>query len=299
VGYVVYGPSAPRGHLLQAFLAGMREHGYVEGKNLIVETSFAEGSSERLREGASALATLKLDVIVTTCSPSTRAVMQATSGSGTPVVMAVVTDPVGQGLVASLARPGGNITGRSSQVEDTLPKMLDLFSAVLPKGSRVAVLHNTNNPVHPLLWERALQAGNALDMKLVRIDVAGAKDFAAAFDTITREHLGALVALPDDGMMMNSRARLVELAAKHRIPAFYGVREFVDVGGLMSYGENYALDYRGTAAYVGKILAGAKPASLPVEQPTRFEFVVNLGAAKALGLTIPQSLLVRADDVIE
>ena len=298
VGYVVYGPSAVRGHLLQAFLDGMREQGYIEGRNLTVERSYAEGSAERLQEGARALAALKLDVIVTTCSPSTAAVKQVTSISGTPVVMAVVTDPVGQGLVASLARPGGNITGRSSQVEDTIPKMLELFSTVLPKGSGVGVLHNTNNPAHPLLWERALQAGRVLDIKLTRIDVAGSRDFSAAFDSLARSGLGALLVLPDDGMTMNARAQLVELAALHHVPVFYGVREFVNEGGLMSYGENYASSYRGAAAYVSKILAGARPAELPVEQPTRFEFVVNLGAARSLGMAIPQSVLLRADEVL-
>ena len=299
VGYIVYGSSAARDHLLQAFLAGMREQGYVEGRNLIIERRFAEGSADRLREGASALAALELDAIISTCSPSTSAVKQATAGSGTPVVMAVVSDPVGQGLVASLARPGGNITGRSSQGEDTLPKMFDLFSAVLPKDATIGVLYNVDNPAHPLLWERAQTAGRALDLKLVRIDVAGSKDFAAAFDTLAQQHLAALLVLPDDNMTMNARARLVELAARQRMPAFYGPREFVDQGGLMSYGENYASGYRGAAVYVGKVLAGAKPAALPVEQPTRFEFVVNLGAAKALGLTMPPSLLLRADDVVQ
>jgi len=299
VGFVVYGTSGPRSHLEQAFLDGMRERGYVEGKNLVVERRFAEGSPERLREGAGELAALKLDAIVATCSPSTNAVKQATSASGTPIVMANVSDPVGQGLIASLARPGGNITGRSSQADETLPKMLELFSAVLPKAARVAVLHNTRNPVHPRLWRELLQAGKALDMTLVRIDVAGPKDFAAAFDTIARERLGALLVLPDDNMTMNTRVQLVELATTHRIPTVYGVREFVVQGGLMSYGENYALSYRRAAGYVDKILAGAKPADLPVEQPTRFEFVVNLKTAKQLGVTIPQSLLVRADEVIQ
>ena len=298
VGFVFYCASSLRGHLEQAFLDGMRDRGYVEGKNLVVERRFAECSQERLREGASELAALKLDAIVATCSPSTNAMKQATATSGTPIVMANVSDPVGQGLIASLARPGGNITGRSSQADETLPKMLELFSAVLPKAARVAVLHNTRNPVHPRLLRGLLQAGKGLDMTLVRIDVAGSKDFPAAFDTIAREGLGALLVLPDDNMTMNWRVQLVELATAHRIPTMYGVREFVAEGGLMSYGENYAVSYRRTAGYVEKVLAGAKPADLPVEQPTQFEFVVNLKTAKALGITIPQSLLVKADEVI-
>ena len=298
VGFVVYGASGPRGHLEQAFLEGMRERGYVEGKNLVVERRFAEGSPDRLREGASELAALGLDAIVATCSPSTNAVKQATATSGTPIVMANVSDPVGQGLIASLARPGGNITGRSSQADETLPKMLELFSAVLPKAARVAVLHNTRNPVHPRLWLELQRAGKGLDMTLVRVDVTGSKDYPALFETMARERLGALLVLPDDNMTMNTRARLVELATTHRIPTMFGPREFVADGGLMSYGENYALSYRRTAGYVDKVLAGAKPASLPVEQPTAFEFVVNLTTAKTLGVTIPQSLLVRADYVI-
>ena len=299
VGYVVYGASGPRGHLEQAFLDGMREQGYVEGRNLIIERVYAEGNAEQLRQGVGAFASRKLDAIVTTCSPSTDAAKQVTSTSGTPVIMAVVTDPVGQGLVASLAQPGGNVTGRSSQVEDTLPKMLELFSAVVPKEERIGVLHNTNNPVHPRLWQQLERVGSARNIKLVRIDVARSADFPAAFDTISRERLGALFVLPDDGMTMNARARLLELVKKNRLPTFYGVREFVVDGGLMSYGENYASSYRSAAAHVGKVLAGAKPATLPVEQPTKFEFVINRRAAKELGIAIPLDLLLRADEVIE
>lgn len=298
VGILVSGTPGPRSHLERALLDGMRDRGYVEGKNLIVERRFAHGIPERLREGAGELAALKLDAIVATCSPSTNAVKQATGTSGTPIVMANVSDPVGQGLIASLARPGGSITGRSSQADETLPKMLELFSGALPKSTRVAVLHNTRNPVHPTLWRELQQAGKGLDIALVRIDVASPKDYPAAFETIARERLGALLLLPDDNMSMNSRARIVELATAHRIPTMYGVREFVAEGGLMSYGENYAVSYRRTAGYVEKVLAGAKPADLPVEQPTQFEFVVNLKTAKALGITIPQSLLVKADEVI-
>lgn len=299
MGFVVYGASGPRGHLEQALLDGLRDQGYVEGRNLVVERVYAEGSAERLRDGASALAALNLDAIVSTCSPSTNAVKLATSSSRTPIVMAVVSDPVRQGLVASLAHPGGSVTGRASLAEATVSKMLELFSAVLPKTASVAVLYNTRNPIHPLLWDELLAAGKALDRKLARVDVAGPKDFPAAFETIARERLGGLLVLPDDNMTMNFRAQLVELATKHRVPAFYGVREFVDQGGLMSYGENVASSYRSTAAHVGKVLAGAKPADLPVEQPTRFEFVVNVGAAKALGVAIPDALLIRADEVIQ
>lgn len=298
LGILVSGTAGPRTHLEQALLDGMRERGYIEGKNLVVERRFANGLPDLLRERASELASLKLDAIVSTCSPSTNAVKQATAGSDTPIVMANVSDPVGQGLIASLARPGGSITGRSSQADETLPKMLQFFAAVVPKSTRIAVLYNTRNPVHAGFWRDLLVAAKTLDMTLIRIDVAGPNDFAAAFDAIARERLGALLVLPDDNMTMNFRARLVELASAQRLPTMFGPREFVTQGGLMSYGENYAVSYRRTAEYVDRVLAGAKPADLPVEQPTQFELVVNLKTAKTLGFTIPQALLVRADEVL-
>jgi putative ABC transport system substrate-binding protein len=298
IGFIVYGNEAPRTHLEQAFLDGMRERGYVEGRNLVLERRFAGGDPDLLRKNAGELAALRLDAIVATCSPSTNAVKQATGATGTPIVMANVSDPVGQGLIASLARPGGSITGRSSQAEETLPKMLELFSAVLPKSSRVAVMHNTRNPVHPALWRELLKVSSGLDMTFVRVNVAGSKDYPETFDRIANEHLGALLVLPDDNMTMNSRARLVELATRHRVPTMFGVREFVEEGGLMSYGENYAKSYRKTAGYVDKVLTGSKPATLPVELPTQFEFVVNLRTANALGIAVPQSLLVRADEIL-
>ena len=299
MGYIVWSNYSSRSHLEQALLDGMRDRGYVEGKNLVVERRYVDvGGVEQVRAAAGELAALKLDAIVSTCSPSTAAVKQATSNSGIPVVMAVVSDPVGQDLIASYGHPGGNITGLSSQGEDTLPKMLQYLFEVLASGTRIAVLYNTSNPAHPRLWQGLEQAGSKLGTNLVRIDVAGRRDLAAAFDTIKRERLGALLVLPDDNMTFNARAQLLELVQRQRIPAIFGAREFVDGGGLMSYGTNYAASYRQAAIYVDRVLAGAKPADLPVEQPTRFEFVVNVAAAKALGVAIPQSLLLRADDVV-
>ena len=299
MGYIVWSTYSSRSHLEQALLDGMRDRGYVEGKNLVVERRYVDvGGVEQVRVAASELAALKLDVIVSTCSPSTAAVKQATSKSSMPVVMAVVSDPVGQELIASYRHPGGNITGLSSQSEDTLPKMLQYISEVLPTGTRIAVLHNTSNPAHPRLWQGLEQSGGKLGANLVRIDVAGRGDLGAAFDTIKRERLGALLVLPDDNMTFNARAQLIELVQRQRIPAIFGAREFVDGGGLMSYGPNYAASYRQAADYVDKVIAGAKPANLPVAQPTRFEFIVNVAAAKALGVIIPQPLLLRADDVV-
>jgi putative ABC transport system substrate-binding protein len=188
--------------------------------------------------------------------------------------MAFVADPVGQGLIASYQHPGGNITGTSNQAEDTLPKMLQSLLEVVPAGTRVAVLNNTNNPVHRRLWQQVDRAAKDVGTTLVRIDVSSSADFAAAFDTMGRDRLGALLVLPEDNMTYNTRVQLIELVQRQRIPAIFSAREFVDIGGLMSYGANFASTYRNTALYVDKVLTGAKPANLPVEQPTRFEFVV-------------------------
>ena len=297
IGILVGGSYAQRGHLEQALLQGLREQGYVEGRNLVIERRYAEGLRERVPEYARELASMKLDAVVTTCTPSTRAARQATAS--TPIVMAAVADPVGQNLIASLARPGGNITGLSSQAEDILPKMMELLSGVLPRAATVAVLAETRSDVHPRMWQRLAPIAEALKLKLVRIDVASAAELPAAFDRAVREKAGAIFVLPDEPMFLTRRAAIVELAAKHRLPAFYGAREFVDEGGLMSYGENLRAAYRNAASYINNVTRGAKPGQLPVEQPTRFELVVNLRTAKALGITIPQSMLLRADEVIQ
>jgi putative tryptophan/tyrosine transport system substrate-binding protein len=298
VGYLVWSSYGPRGNLEQSLLDGMRDEGYVEGKNLVIERRYVDGGIDQVRVAARELAALNPDAIVSTCSDSTAAAKEATSSSGIPVVMAFVSDPVGQGLIASYKRPGGNITGLSSQAEDTLPKMLQYLSEVVPAGTRVAVLYHTTNPVHPRLWQRLDQAGKERGANLVRIDISRGADFAAAFDTIGRERLGGLLVLPDDNMTYNARVQLIELVKRQRIPTIFGAREFVDIGGLMSYGPSLASSYRHTAVYVDKVLTGAKPANLPVEQPTHFEFVLNLAAAKALAVAIPDQLLLRADDVI-
>ena len=299
VGILVMGGRAQRGHLEQALLQGLREQGYVEGKNLVLERRYLEGMVERMPEMARELVAMKLDAVVTTCTPSTRAAQQATTS--TPIVMAAVADPVGQNLIASLARPGGNITGLSSQAEDIMPKMMELFASVLPRPAKVAVLVEARSNVHPRMWQALAPIAQALELKLVRIDVKSPANvnLPVAFETAVREKAGAIFVLPDEPVFLTRRAFIVELAAKHRLPALYGVREFVDEGGLMSYGENLRTAYRNAAAYVGNLARGAKPADLPVEQPTKFELVINLKTAKALGLTVPQSLLVRADEVIQ
>jgi putative tryptophan/tyrosine transport system substrate-binding protein len=299
IGILVGGSMAQRGHLEQALLQGLREQGYVEGKNLVIERRYADGRSERTPEFARQLAGMKLDAVVTTCTPSTRAAQQALGT--TPIVMAAVADPVGQHLIATLARPGANVTGLSSQAEDIMPKMLELFAGVLPRPMTVAVLSDARSEVHPRMWQALVPAAQALNLKLVKVDVGGPFDVAlsAAFETALRERAGAVFVLPDEPQFLTRRAEIVALAAKYRLPAFYGAREAVDDGGLMSYGESLRAAYHDAAAYIRKVAQGANPGDLPVGQPTRFELVINMRTAKALGLTIPQTTLLRADEVIQ
>ncbi len=297
IGILVGGGIAQRGHLEQAMLQGLRDQGYVEGRNLVIERRYADGRRERVPEFARELAAMKLDAVVTTCTPSTRAARQASASMS--IVMAAVADPVGQRLIASLARPGANITGLSSQAEDILPKMIELFSGVLPRPATVAVLVQGGSDVHPRMWQQLVPIAQALELRLVKIDVANSASLPAAFDTALREQATAVFVLPDEPLFITIRAQIIELAAEHRLPAFYGAREFVDDGGLMSYGENLRRAYRNVATYVSNLGRGAKPADLPVEQPTKFELVINLKTARALGITIPQTVLLRADEIIQ
>ena len=217
----------------------------------------------------------------------------------TPIVMASVADPVGQGFVKRLARSETNVTGRSSQSLDLLPKMLELFTTAVPGATRIAVLVNVLNTVHETLWAQTMAAAASRNVDLVRIDVRGPAGLDAALETLTAAGAHALLVLPDDPMTYNLRARIVEFASKAGLPTFFGFREFVDAGGLMSYGEKFADTYRFTAPYVHQVVRGANPAELPIEQPTRFELVINLEAAAALGIVFPRSLLLRADATIK
>jgi putative tryptophan/tyrosine transport system substrate-binding protein len=299
IGIMVGGSLAQRGHLEKALLQGLREQGYVEGKNLVLERRYADGRVERTPEFARELAAMKLDAVVTTCTPTTRAAQQALGS--TPIVMAAVADPVGQHLIASLARPGANTTGLSSQAEDIMPKMLELFASVLPRPTTVAVLTDAMSDVHPRMWQALLPVAQALNIKLLKMDVGRPIEVAlpAAFETAVREKASAIFVLPDEPQFLTRRAEIVALAAKYRLPAFYGAREAVDEGGLMSYGESLRTAYLNAASYITKVAHGANPGDMPVGQPTKFELVINLKTAKALGLTIPQSLLRRADEVIQ
>jgi putative tryptophan/tyrosine transport system substrate-binding protein len=299
IGILVGGSQANRGHLELALLQGLREQGYVEGKNLVLERRYADGQVERTPQFARELAAMKLDAVVSTCTPSTRMAQQVFGT--TPIVMAAVADPVGQKLIVSLAKPGANITGMSSQAEDILPKMLELFAGVLPRTVTVAVLSDARSAVHPRMWLALQPVAQALRIKLVKVEAGlpASETLPAAFDAALREKAGAIFVLPDEPTFFVRRADIVALAARYRLPAFYGAREFVDDGGLMSYGENLRAAYRGAAIYLDKVAQGANPGELPVQQPIRFELVINRNTARLLGIGMPQALLMSADEVIE
>jgi putative ABC transport system substrate-binding protein len=286
-------------HLREAFLQGLRDLGYVEGRNLVIELRSAEGKFERLPTLAAELVALKVDVILAPSPPYALAAMQATRTL--PIVFTVAGDPVASGLVTSLARPGGNVTGLSVLGPDLVGKCLEQLTQAVPEVSRIAVVWSTSDAAERTeraMLQQAEVAGRALRVRLQFVKVRGPADFDRAFSEMTGAHAGALTVLPST-ILFAGRSRIVELAAKNRLPAIYVTREFVDAGGLMSYGPSFADIFRRAATYVDKILRGTKPGDLPVEQPTKFELVINLKTAKALGLTIPQSLLLRADQVID
>jgi putative ABC transport system substrate-binding protein len=282
--------------LLAAFRTGMRDLGWVEGETFLIETRYADGNPIRFPEIAAELVRRRVDVILAGSSPGALA---AKNAAGTiPVVMVTTGDPVGDGLVASLARPGGNLTGMTALSQGLSAKRLELLKEAVPGVTRVAVLTNPASPnTGPFVKESAAVA-QALRVQLQLVEAHDPSEFETAFATMASKHAAGLMVLADVTFITH-RKRIVELAAMSRIPAVYGEREFVDAGGLMFYGASLADMYRRAAVYVDKILKGAKPADLPVEQPTKFELVINLKAAKALGLAMPQSLLLRADEVIQ
>ncbi len=293
IGYL--GAGSRSSAVVEAFQQGLRDLGYIEGQNITIEYRSTEGMAERLPNLAAELVQLNVDIIVVGGSPATQAAKNATKTI--PIVMTNVTDPVGVGLVASLAHPGGNVTGLSNVGSDLAGKQLELLKETSPKVSRVAVISDSAIPGNALWLGEMKVAAEALRITLQPVDVHRPDDFERAFSAIKKEHASALSALRN-GVNNNYRARIVDFAAKSRLPAMYPEREFVEVGGLMSYGPNYADLYRRAATYVDKILQGRKPADLPVEQPTKFELIINLKAAKQIGLTIPPNVLARADRVI-
>jgi len=282
---------------LDAFRQGLRELGWVEGQNIVIDYRFAEGRFDRLPDLAAELVRLKVDIIVALPTPGAVAAKNATKTI--PIVAIAVGDPVGIGLIASLAHPGGNVTGLSFSVGLEIGgKGLELLNETVPKVRRVAILSNPGNPGQPLSIEHLNVAARSLGMQLQLLEARGPNDFDGAFAAMAKERVGALLVVADS-MFLLHRTRLADLAARSRLPAAYGTREMVEAGGLMSYGPSLRDLFRRSATYVDKILKGAKPGDLPVEQPTKFELVINLKAAKALGLTIPPSLLARADEVIQ
>jgi ABC-type uncharacterized transport system substrate-binding protein len=295
IGFLFYGSPGPSPEL-DAFRQGLRELGHIEGQNIIIDYRFANGQVGRLPELAAELVRLKPEVIVTPGTPASLAAKQATSTI--PIVFAGVADAVGAGLVANFARPGRNITGLTSISAELGGKRLELLKQVVPKASRVAVLYNPADRANVLVLKDLQGSAPALGLTLQPIEVREPGEFERAFVAMTRKRAQALFGAT--GVLTTEhRKAIVVLAAKSRVPAMWGDREFVDAGGLMSYAANFYGQVRGAATYVDKILKGARPEDLPVQQPTTFELVINLKTAKALGLTIPPSVLSRATEVIQ
>jgi putative ABC transport system substrate-binding protein len=292
-----FSPSIGPSPAFQAFRQTLHDLGWIEGRNIVLHYRWAEGHADRLPKLAAELAELKPDLIFSAWgTPSALAAKNATIRI--PIVFAGVGDAIGVGLVASLARPGGNVTGSTFISEETIAKQLEFLKEAVPALARVAILVNPANPVYGPILEAAGGPAKALDLHLLTLGVQSADDFDGVFDTAAQEHADGLVAFRDPAIVINM-ARLIELAAKRRLPTIYGMREFVDAGGLMSYGPDLRDMFRRAAHVVDKILRGADPIDVPVEQATRFELAINLKTSKALGLTVPPPLLVRADEVIE
>jgi len=280
-----------------AFLKGLFELGWVEGQNIVIERRFAAGNAEQLKGSAAELVRLKVDVIVTAASAPTKVAKEATASI--PIVFANAGDPVGQGFVQSLPRPGGNVTGIAFDASpDITAKQAQLLIELVPTVSRLAVLWNPTSAFLHSYLSVIKTAAPTLRVSLQSLEVRDANEFERAFDSMTRARADGLIVLSDTFATFH-RARLVELAAKHQLPTIYGHSQYIEAGGLLSYGPSLTDTYRHAASYVDKILKGAKPADLPVEQPTRFELIINLKTAKALGLDVPATLVARADEVIE
>jgi putative tryptophan/tyrosine transport system substrate-binding protein len=296
IGYVGGASPSLVAARIEAFRQGLRELGYVEGKNVVIEYRYAEGKLDRLPALAAELVRLNVDVIVTSAAAATRRAKETTVTI--PIVMAQDGDPVGSGHVASLARPGGNITGLSSVSPEISGKRLELLKEIVARLSRVAVLGTSTSPGSAQGLRETELAARAFGVQLQALDVLDPKDIETAFREASTRRADGLLVLPSP-VFNSHRTQIVELAVKSRLPATYSAAEYVEDGGLMSYGTNFADLYRRAAWYVDKILKGAKPAELPVEQPTKFEFVINLKAAKQIGLTIPPEVLARATKIIK
>jgi putative tryptophan/tyrosine transport system substrate-binding protein len=295
IGYLTTPSLSANAARIEAFRQGLRELGYVEGKNIVIELRSAEGKLDRAPALAAELVRLKVDVIVTGGPQSTRAAKEATVTI--PIVMAFDNDPVGNGFVASLARPGGNITGLSTLYPEISGKQLKLLKEIVPRLSRVAVLGNSTHPGNAQAVKETELAAGVLAVQLQYLDVRDPKDIETAFRAASKGRTDAVLVL-ENAVLTSHRKQLVELAVKSRLPAIYPQTEYMEAGGLIYYGTNTPDLFRRAATYVDKILKGAKPADLPVEQPTKFELVINLKTAKQIGLAIPPNVLARADKVI-
>ena len=280
---------------IEVFRQGLSKLGYTEGKNIEIDYRFADGKSERLNDLANELVRLNVDIIVTRAIPGAAAAKQATATI--PIVFVGVADAVAAGLITSLGRPGGNLTGLTSLAPELSGKRLELLKETFPKVSQVLVLRNPSNGGDSIIWKDTGEAAQALGLQLQSLEVRSAKDLDNAFESTTRIDTQALVTLPDP-LLQSHRKQIVDFAAKSRLPGIYTDPEFVEAGGLMSYAANPLEFYARAAVYVDRILKGAKPGDLPVEQPTKFDLVINLRAAKQIGLTIPERVLARADRVI-
>jgi putative ABC transport system substrate-binding protein len=296
VGLLMQTTPAAASHIAAAFTEALRELGHVEGKNVAFETRWAEGNPERFPALAADLVRLKVDLIVASALSAAEAARRATTTI--PIVMVNAADPVESGLVRSLVRPGGNVTGLSAQLTPEIrAKQLQLLKEALPGLTRVVILRRAALADGPV-WKEYEAGGRTLGLKVQFVELQRVDELERAFNTIARERAGALL-VPGDPVLFTHRQRIVALAAEHRLPGTFSTREFTDAGGLMSYSARLTDQFRRAATYVDKILKGASPANLPVEQPTQFELVINLKTAKALGLTLPQSILLRADEVIQ
>jgi putative ABC transport system substrate-binding protein len=292
IGYITHAPNP----VYEALFERLRELGYVEGQNTIIERRYAQGKAEKFQEFAVEMVRLKADLIITITTPAALAAKNATTTI--PIVIPTAIDPVGTGLIASLAHPGGNITGGAILTGEMAAKRLELLKELVPSLSRTAVLWNSANPANALAWRDTQGAALALGVTLQSHDVQGPKDFEVAFATIAEERPDALFVL-DDALTIPYRKEIADFAMQMRLPSVFAAKDRVEAGGLMSYGPRYSEMMRRAASQVDKILKGAHPADLPMEQSTTFELVINLKTAKALGLEVPPTLLARADEVIE
>jgi putative ABC transport system substrate-binding protein len=297
IGVLFASTPAATSHLLDGLRQGLREQGYVEGQHIILESRYGQAGTERMSDVAAELVRLKVDVLVAATDPATAALKQQTQTI--PIVMANSTDPVGTGFVASLARPGGNVTGLSALSPELSGKRLGLLREVIPGLARVAIIWNPDVRGALFDYKETEAAARSLRLQLQSVEVSRSEDLDRAFSAVTNQRAQALIVQTPNPVLFANRSQIASFAQRTRLPSMYGQKEFADAGGLITYGPNTADMWRRAATYVDKILKGVKPEDLPVQQPTKFELVINLKTAKTLGLTIPQSLLVRADEIIQ